>query len=861
MAVSEWARRLWYLLNRRRFEAALRAEMEAHREALPDPRRFGNVLRQREAAADVWGWRWVDDAINDTRFALRGLRRAPGATIAMVLTLALATGATTGIFGVVNGVILRPLPFAAPDRLVQVYGRNWSEDSGATPDPIDGPVAPAELEAYSQAATIESLAAYDVRTVHFAGRDGVERAPAAMVEPALFVLLGVEPLVGRPFRASDGDVAVISEALWRSRFAADPAITGRVVTIDDRPRTVLGVMPDAFQFPYRAASMILQTALPESRTDAWLPMEPLRATAGAPLRRGRSKVIGRLKPGVTMAAAQAELAVLAARAQAQLADPKARIGVRLAPLADVVVGPIRRSLWMLMAAVTLVLLAACANVANLLLARMAVRIREVVTRAALGAGRLRLVRQFLAEGLLLGLAGGALGAFVARWTTGLLLTLGAARIPRAHEVALDWSAFLFLLGVCVSAAVLFGLAPAWAAARVDVRSATGEAGGRATMSRGYAQLRDSLVVVEVALAFLLATGAALVMREAARLAATPSGLPDAQVLTLHVTPRATGPEYEAIAARVSALPGVVGAGLIQLTPLQNWGWEAGFEVRGRPSAQRQVTDLRYVTAGYFQALGIPILRGRGFLPTDVAGTTPVVVINDALARRYFPGENPVGRLLDRGLIVGVAADVRQVSLDRPAIPELYYPVAQNVATTSDAGMSLLVRTEAPPAGMTAAVRAAVREVNPRLAIFNVRTLMQVRADSLSELHLYRWLIGLFAALTLVLAAIGLYGVMVYHAASRQHEFAVRLALGSGTGQVTRLVFGRGLRLTAIGLAAGLGATLAVTPVLRSVSAALSGDARTYAVVTAVLVGIALVACAVPAWRVSQLSPMDALRHD
>jgi putative ABC transport system permease protein len=861
MILAEWARRIWYLLNRQRFEAALRAEMEAHREALPDPRRFGNVLRQREDAADAWGWRWLDDAATDTRFALRGLRRAPGATLVMVLTLALATGATTGIFGIVNGVILRPLPFAAPDRLVQIYGRNWREENGPTPDPVDGPVAPAELEAYAQARTVAAIAAYDVRAVHVAGRDGLERVMAAMVEPGLFALLGVEPLVGRPFRAADGaDAAVISEALWRSRFGADPAISGRVVTIDDRPRTVLGVMPGAFQFPYRSAS-ILPTSLPESRTDAWLPMAPLRATAGAPLRRGRTHAIGRLKPGVTTAGAQAELALIAARLQAQLTNRSARIGVRLAPLADDVVGPIRGSLWMLMAAVSLVLLAACANVANLLLARMAVRMREVVTRAALGAGRLRLIRQFLAESLLLGLAGGALGAVVARWTTSLLATLGAARIPRAHEVAFDWSTFLFLLAVCVAAAVLFGLAPAWAAARVDARSATGEAGGRATVSRGYTRLRNALVIVEVALAFLLATGAALVVREAARLAATPSGLPDAHVLTLHVTPRATGPEYEAIVARVSALPGVAGAGMIQLVPLQNWGWEAGFSIRGRPSAERRVTDLRYVTAGYFQALAIPILRGRGFLPSDVAGATPVVVINDALARRYFPGQDPVGQQLDRGLIVGVAADVRQVSLDRPAVPEMYSPVAQNVATTSDAGMSLLVRTAPPPTTLTAAVRAAVREVNPRLAIFNVRTLEEVRADSLAELHLYRWVIGLFATLTLVLAAIGLYGVMAYHAASRQHEFAIRLALGSGTRQVTRLVFARGLRLATLGLAAGLAATLAVTPVLRTVSAALTGDAGTYAVVTAVLVAVALVACAVPAWRTGALSPMDALRHD
>ncbi len=346
MILAEWARRLWYLLNRGRFDAALRAEMEAHRDALPDPRRFGNVLRQREAAADVWGWRWLDDAVHDTRFAWRSLRRAPGVTLVMVLTLALATGATTAIFGIVNGVILRPLPFQAPDRLVQVYGRNWSEDRG-TVDPVDGPVAPAQQEAYAQARALDGLAAYDVRTAHIAGRDGVERVAAVMVDAGLFTLLGAEPLVGRVIAAGESvDAVVISEALWRRRFAADPSISGRVVTIDDRPRTVIGVMPERFQFPYRAAS-ILRTALPESRTDVWLPMDPLRGASGAALRRGRTSVVGRLRPGVTLGAAQAELTLIAARAQAQLANPKARIGVRLAPLADVVVGPIRRSLWML----------------------------------------------------------------------------------------------------------------------------------------------------------------------------------------------------------------------------------------------------------------------------------------------------------------------------------------------------------------------------------------------------------------------------------------------------------------------------------------------------------------------------------
>jgi putative ABC transport system permease protein len=413
----------------------------------------------------------------------------------------------------------------------------------------------------------------------------------------------------------------------------------------------------------------------------------------------------------------------------------------------------------------------------------------------------------------------------------------------------------------VSAAVLFGLAPAWAAARMDARGAALKAGGRATMSRSHARLRDGLVVLEVGLAFVLAAGAAIVMRESARLAGTPSGLADAQVLTLHLTPRATAADYEAIAARVAALPGVDGAGLTQLAPLQHWGWEAGFEIRGRPSAERMTTDLRYVTTGYFPAMGIPIRRGRGFLPTDAVGAPMVVIVNEALARRYFPGADPIGRVLDRGTIVGVAADVRQVSLDRPAVPELYYAVSQNLATLSDAGMSLLVRTTPPPATLTDAVRAAVREVNPRLAIFNVRTLEQVRADSLWELHLYRWLIGMFATLTLVLAAIGLYGVIAYHATSRQQEFAVRLALGSAPGQVTRLVFARGLRLASVGLTAGLAAALALSPLLRHVSAALAGDASIYAAVAAVLVGIALLACAAPAWRAAAIEPMQALRHD
>jgi putative ABC transport system permease protein len=484
-----------------------------------------------------------------------------------------------------------------------------------------------------------------------------------------------------------------------------------------------------------------------------------------------------------------------------------------------------------------------------------------VTRAALGAGRLRLVRQFLAESALLALAGGALGVLVARWGASLLVTLGAARLPRAHEIALDWRAFAFLLVVCLAAAVVFGLAPALTAARIDVRGVRHDAGGRATMGRGYGRLRDALVVIEVALAFVLASGAALVMREVTRLQNVATGMQTDNVLTLHLTPRATAAEYEAVAARVSATPGVVSAGLTQLVPLQNWGWEGAFEVRGRPSAERRTTGLRFVTPGYFRTLGIPVVRGRGFTSSDTAEAPRVVLVNEALARRYLRGQDPIGVELDRGTIVGVVRDVLQSGLDRPAEPELFYAVAQNVATASDIGMSLVVRTAGRPESQAPSIRAAVREAAPQLAVFNVKTLEQVRADSLWQLHLYRWLIGLFAALALVLAAIGLYGVIAYNASSRLREFAVRLALGSAPGQLSRLVFLRGLRLTGLGLVAGLAAALTIAPLLRYLAASLRGDTLTYAGVGAFLLVVGLIASAMPAVRVAGVNAVSALRHD
>lgn len=818
-------------------------------------RRFGNVTSLRERSVDVWGWRWLEALAQDAGFGVRMLRRNPGFAATAILTLALAAGATTSIFSVVDSVLLRPLPLADPDRLVQVYGRNWREDRGGEVDPVLGPLTSAEITAYKEQSTLfEGFAGYFQGTRHLAGPSGPERLNAVEAHPALFSVLGAHAIRGRTFREGDPmDVAVISAGVWRRRFNADPSVSGARVTIDGRPYTIVGVMPEEFQFPYGGSSFTAG-ALAESRSDLWLPL--------APVRQGRLSVVARMKPGVALDAARSELRVLAARVEEQYRGTRIRVNVRVEPLADVVLGPVRRSLWILFAAVALVLAAACANVANLMLARMTGRAREVVTRAALGAGRLRLARQFLVESLVLALAGGLLGIAIAHWGTRLLVAISAAKIPRAHEISLDWRTFVFLLSACIVTAALFGLAPALAAARVDVVSVARESGSAtATAGRRYRRLRDALVVVEVALAFVLAIGAALVVREVLRLKSTPTGMATDNVVTFHMTPRATAAEYYAIESRVAQIPGVASAGLIQLVPLQNWGWEADFSVTGRTLAGRPVAGLRYVTPGYFRTLGIPVLRGRSFTEQDTAGAQAVVVVNQALAQRYLPNEDPVGIALNRGTIVGVVGDVRQAGLDRPAEPEIYYAAAQNVTMASDLGMSLLVRTTGRPEPLVDAVRSAIREAAPNLAVFNVKTMEQVIADSLWELNLYRWLIGLFAALALVLAAIGLYGVMSYGVRTSLREFAIRLALGSAPAALLWLVLRRAMRLAAAGLAAGAVTALAIVPLAHNTRLRLTGDPVVYGLIAAVLAAVALAASVAPAVAAARVNAAAALRHD
>jgi putative ABC transport system permease protein len=849
------------MFRRRRRERELDAELQSHLDLhtadniragmTPDEARrrarmaLGGVEPTKERYREASSSRWLDELSQDARFGIRTLLRNPAFTLIAVLSLALATGATAAIFSIVNSVLLRPLPFGDPDRLVQIAETSMTRE---------------DLEAVRrQSNAFASLSEYSPATFDLHTHSSVERLTAVVSDRGLFDVLEAPTLAGRTFRTDDALVAVIGEPLWRERFGSDANVIGSHITLDDRSFTVIGVMPEVFQFPYGAAS-VLRSATAEARVDVWI--------AEHRSLRGRvSRLVARLKPDATAEAGGAEIAAIEARRNALARVPRIE-RARVVPYDEAVLGPIRRSLWLLFGAVALVLIAACANVANLLLALTNSRMQEIATRAALGASRARLARQFIIESLLLACAGGVAGLLVARWTGNLLIAFGAQRIPRLHEVSFDWTVFAFLLLVCGATALLFGIAPALAAGRVDAGTAMKDS-GRATTGRSHGRVRDTLVVAEIALAFVLASGAAFVIEEMRQLRAADNGMVAENVVTLHLgQPRtqAIESQYYDIADRVAQIPGVRAAGFTQVLPLQNWGWTSSstdFFVKGTPPRREApfLIELRFVTPGYFDAMGIGIHAGRGFEKTDTSTAPRVVVINKTLARTYFGTADPIGAEMNRGRIVGVVRDVRQVQLDRPTAPEIYTPIAQNWSQVADLGMTLVVRSSGDPNGVIDAVRARVLDVNPRIAIFNVRTMEQVVSDSLWNLNLYRWLMSWFAVLTLLLSAVGLYGVVSHSVTSRRREWAVRLALGAPPSDVARIVLMRGLALAAVGVAAGV---VLIVVALRSVAAdvptiAAGATGTTLAVVAVMMFAVALCASWLPAIRVARIAPIGALR--
>lgn len=771
----------------------------------------------------------METIIQDLRFAIRGWGKAPGFAIAAIVTLALGIGANTAIFSVVSGVLLRPLPFAHPDRLVYLYE---TQPRDKFQGGFDGPVVYRDFEEWrTQSRLVEGMITYTSYSKNLQGVGEPEQVATVAAEHGLFSLLGVPALAGRTFGEGDPpNVVVASHRFWKGHFGSDRLAVGRSLTLDGQPFTLIGVMPEGFQFPYGSAAC-----------DLWIPWSVPAELRNRPNSRLEA-VLARLKPGVAIEEARQEFAAMEGPSQGH------RV-VRIKPLKEVVSGPVRESLLVLLGAVGMVLLVACVNVANLLLARIASRSREIAIRTALGAGRFRLMRQFLTESLLLALAGGVAGLAVGMWGSEVLLRIAAAQIPRAEEIGLDWRVFAFLLAVCLTTGIGFGMAPAIAAAR---------SGASALKSRSVqSRLRDALVVVEVALALILLVGAGLLIRTFLNLQHTHSGVNAENVLTVHVVVSGAQ-ESAAIEERVTQIPGVRAVGLVSLLPLQHSSWDGFFTIAGHPGLLQ--TQLRYVTPGYFRAIGIPLRRGREFSSRDGPASPRVIVVNEALARQYFRDEDPVGRSTDRGTIIGVVGDVRQETLSIPAKPEIYYTVAQNFAQIRSHGSTLVVRGSGSPEALVGMVRAAVRDVSPGQALFRVATMQQVIDESLANPRLYTWLLGLFAAIGMLLAVAGIYGVITYLVALRTQEFGIRMALGADTGRVVRLVMSRGALLIALGLALGIGGAAMLTRFLGGVLYGVATtDPVTFGTMAASLAAVGLGACLAPARRAALVDPAVALR--
>ncbi len=798
--------------------------------------------------------------LQDIRFAIRTFLKSPGFTAVAVLALALGIGANAALFSVINTVLLKPLDYPSADRLFRVYETFLPKGFGA--------VSPANfIDWRRQNHVFEHLEAFSAGSMNLQTDAAPERIPSVVATAGLFDMLQVRAMLGRTFLADEDqpgkpDVAVISERLWRRRFGGDPKLLGSQITLDGKSTTVIGIMPAMFQFP------------PDSQErDLWLPFafSPSHAAVRSSHFLG---VIGRLKSGLEFAAANSEMKQIASRIADQFPDEQKGRSVLLRPLQDVLVGNIRPALLVLMGSVGFVLLIACANVANLLLARASARRREVAVRAALGASQPRLIRQFLTESILLALAGGALGVILADVGVQALVALAWRQIPRATDIHLDGTVFLFLLGVCVLAGIIFGVVPAFQNASHDLQEGLKEGGARGTVGGRSATYRNALIVAEFALALVLLIGAGLLMRSFRALNATDPGLVASGVLTMSVSVPddkyandGMWPKfYEPALDRIRALPGVQSAGMIRLLPLQNWGTNGNFGIEGRPTEEpgrRPFAETREISPGYFQTMRIPLLKGRDISNADTAAAPFVALINDALARRYFPNEDPIGRKIawaGTRTIVGIVANTRQAGLDRDPLPEIYMPAAQRPRSLS--GMTLVIRTNVEPTSVTHAVEQAIQSVDPAQPVFGVKTMERVVSDSLSSQRLYVWLLGVFAGIALILASAGIYGVMSYLVSQRTQEFGVRMALGASAGDVLRMVLKQAVTLIGAGVLVGLAGAFAITRVLSNFLFGVKPtDILTFAGVSALLTAVALVATYLPALRATKVDPMIALRYE
>jgi putative ABC transport system permease protein len=834
-------------------------------------RQFGNRLGVREASRDVKLLPWLEHLIRDVRHGLRSLRRAPIFAAVAIVTLALGIGANTAVFSVVNAVLLKPLPYKDGSRLVWLWStdpKNPSATSVSYPDFVD---------IRAQSRSLASLAAWYGYEMVLTGGEEPQRVQVAVVAGDLFSVLGVPPDLGTTFRAepdSTERAIVLSHRFWAEQLGSDPTIVGRALTLSGKSYPVVGVMPRGFQFPIQTLAI-----------DIWATHGNEQFVDIPQMSRGArmQDAIGRLSDGIELDAAQAELDVIASRLSREYPDSNGGVGLRIVPATEHVVGRVSRPLLVLFAAVACVLLIACVNVASLLLARATDRRREIALRSALGAGRTRIALQLVIESLLLALIGGAIGGLMATWGVDALVALAPGDLPRADEIGVDRAVLAFTLLASLATGLVFGVAPAWHASKVDLTTALQEGGRTMSDSARAPRLRGALVVAEIALAVLLLTGATLFMTTFWRLQQAPQGFDARNVITFDVTwPwekysfEQSGEKFRELQTALLSVPGIRGAAAgMQLPDRGGPATDAVFpylEIEGRPvpSDARPRTGNIASQPGYFRTLGIPLMKGRDFTDRDSQDAPPVAIINESLARTFFGEENPIGKRLKLDLwilfgdktpmreIVGVAGDVKHAGLSGAARPIVYIPLAQRPFNMS----YVVVKTDGDPARFVPAIRAAVRSVDSDQPIYDVRTLEERIGMSVGQERFNALLLGVLAGLALLLAAVGLYGVLSYTVAQRTHEMGVRLALGAEGNDVLGLVLRHGLKLIAAGLVIGIAGALVLTRLIEGLLFGVStSDPRTHLIVVIVLTVVAIAACWIPARRAARVDPIVALRYE
>jgi predicted permease len=877
--------RLLGLFLRRKLERELEEEIRSHLELQIEEnvlqgmsqeearqaarRKFGGVDQVKERYRDRRGLPLIETTFQDLRYAARTLAKNPGFSLIAIITLTLGIGANTAIFSVANAVLLRPLDYKDSDRLVLIHHHYKKKNL------VSGVSAIGYAHYRDNSKSFESIAALTWWSVNLTGTGDPERLNGYAVTHTFFQTMGVEAAKGRVFTPDEDQpgrnrVVVLTDSLWQRRFAADPNIVGKSITLNGETHTVVGVMPPGFQLG-REWGEAVDIYSPIAITPQMLASGWLSETLGT---------IARLKPNVTLQQAQAEMDTIAANVPADI--DKRIWGVLLRPLHGRVVGEIRRPLFILMAAVGFVLLIACANVANLLLVRAAVRQKEMAIRLAIGAGRWRIIRQLLTESVLLALIGGGLGLLLAHWGMRLLLSLDGRLIPRAYEVGIDGRVLAFTFGVSLLTGLLFGLAPALQSSRTDLHGTLKE-GGRSGVARTRGWLRSGLIVFEVTSTLVLLIGAGLLIKSFWRVQRVNPGFDPGNLLTLQLDlpntkykePAQIDGFLQRILTEIAALPGVKSAGISSAVPMSSSNQTSlTFVIEGRAPTPGELGvgpwgDLWFAGANYFQTMNIPLIRGRYFDDRDVLDAPFVAIIDETMARRWWPNEDPIGKRIwcyendPQGNkrwreIVGVVGHVKRESLDQESSVQYYLPHRQRPTPS----VILAVRTVAEPESMTKAVRGVIQSADKELPVYSVTTMERIMADSTSQRRFATILFGIFALVALVLASVGLFGVMSYTVAQRTHEIGIRVALGAQTLDVLKLIIRQGMTLVLTGVAIGLMAAFGLTRLMKSMLFGISEtDATTFVIIPLLLAAVAMLACYLPAKRATKVDPLIDLRSE